>query len=127
MKTYRKGFRVERELAEMFSAYGFSVVRAAGSGYFTPDILAFKGAKQFAFEVKAHEKERLYISAKQLNALREWEANTSIPTYIAWRKARREFLFIPLHALKANPKTYVLSYEDIIRYGLRIEDLIYGI
>ena len=66
VKGYRKGFRVERELAELFSRYGFSVVRAAGSGYFTPDILVFKKSKQFAFEVKAHEKEKLYIRESQM-------------------------------------------------------------
>jgi len=47
--AYRKGVRAERELISFFRSRGYCVMRAAGSGLSSPDLLAFKRASQLAF------------------------------------------------------------------------------
>jgi hypothetical protein len=53
MWRYGKGSRAERELLNKFKQHGFIVVRAAGSGFEGPDIIAIKGGKEYAIECKA--------------------------------------------------------------------------
>ena len=126
-KTYIKGARVERELSKYFKDHGFLVVRAAGSGFNTPDLLIFKKGKQFALEVKAHESSSLYISKAQMEDLIKWEEITSIPVYVVWKKSRGEFLFIPIHAFSKNKESYVISFEKSLLNSMKKEDLVFGL
>ncbi|RMD66303.1 hypothetical protein D6833_01635, partial [Candidatus Parcubacteria bacterium] len=93
---YSKGARFERELAKMLLERGFLVVRAAGSGVYrtAPDLLAFKGHEQYAFECKAWSGDRLSLRPEQFNLLREWESRSGLSVYVAWRVARAGWLFI---------------------------------
>jgi Holliday junction resolvase len=52
MNRYVKGARGERELLAKFADLGYSVVRSAGSGVnsISPDIIAIKDGRVYAFE-----------------------------------------------------------------------------
>ncbi len=126
IKKYRKGFRVERELLKYFESHDFLVIRAAGSGFNTPDLVVFKKGKQFAFEVKAHEGSYLYIKRKQFEDLEKWEEITAIPLYIAWKKSGMDFIFIPLYLFKEGKGTFSISFEEAIKNSLKKEDFVFS-
>ncbi len=126
MSLYGKGARAERELINYFSTQGYSVIRAAGSGVnsLSPDILMFKRGNQYAIESKAHETENLGLDREQFSGLRKWEENTGITTYVAWRRNREEWLFIPLHMFKENEKTFTLNWGKAKMVGRKKEELV---
>src|SRR3989344_5970500 len=97
MRSYVKGSRVERELIDFLHGKGFSVIRAAGSGVssLSPDVLAFRHGIQYAFEVKAIEKEHLHIEKRQFLNLKKCEENTGITCLVGWRRNRKGWRFIP--------------------------------
>jgi len=125
-KTYQKGSRAERELIRQFYENGFSVIRAAGSGVssLSPDLLVFKKGKQYAFESKAWEKEYLHIKKYQFINLRGWEENTGITSYIAWRRNRQPWYFIPLTVFEENKNSFSFPWKNAELIGRKIEDLI---
>ena len=123
---YKKGSRVERKIQDYFKEHGFLVMRAAGSGFNTPDLLVFKKGKQFALEVKAHEKNSLYINKEQMEGLFKWEEITGIPVYVVWKKSRVEPLFIAIHFFKKNREGYSITFENALLNGMKKEDLVYG-
>ncbi|NYZ75661.1 hypothetical protein H0N98_00200 [Candidatus Micrarchaeota archaeon] len=108
---YAKGARGERELIAIFSEKGFSVIRAAGSGVSSlcPDILVFKKGKQYAFECKAWDSGSLSIEKEKFEFLKNWEDNTGITTFIAWRISRVGWKFMYLGELEENPKSYTVT------------------
>lgn len=126
MKTYAKGSRAERELIDFFSANGFSVIRAAGSGVSSlcPDLLAFRRGIHYAFESKAIEKEHLVIDKEQFLSHKRWEENTGITTYVAWRRNREDWLFLPLCVFEENPKSFSISWEKAKLIGKKKEELV---
>ena len=111
MLRYAKGARGERELIAIFSEKGFSVIRAAGSGVSSlcPDILVFKKGKQYAFECKAWDSGSLSIEKEKFEFLKNWEDNTGITTFIAWRISRVGWKFMYLGELEENPKSYTVT------------------
>ncbi|MEM2908990.1 MAG: Holliday junction resolvase Hjc [Candidatus Bilamarchaeaceae archaeon] len=123
-KAYKKGSRAERELINYFSAKGYSVIRAAGSGVnsLSPDLLAFRKGMHFAFESKAIEKENLNIDKEQFLNLLHWENNTGITCYIAWRRNRLPWVFIPLSVFSENEKSFGISWGKANAVGKRIEE-----
>ncbi|MEM3399832.1 MAG: Holliday junction resolvase Hjc [Candidatus Micrarchaeia archaeon] len=124
MSTYDKGARSERELIEMFSKRGFSVMRAAGSGVGgSPDLLAFKKGKWYAFECKAWGSGSIMVSKERFRKLKEWEENTGITTMLAWRIKRFGWLFIHLDILDAHRKNYTITMKKAMLVGRRFEDL----
>lgn len=123
---YGKGARSERELINLFSDHGFSVIRAAGSGVssLSPDIIVFKKGVQYAFECKAWGSTSIGIQKDKMGALKEWEENTGITTMIAWRIGRVGWRFIYLSELDENPKSYTVSLVRALAAGRRFEDLV---
>lgn len=124
MQTYRKGSRAERELIDYFSNKGYSVIRAAGSGVnsLSPDLLVFKRGMQFAFESKAIEKNNLNINRDQFLNLMQWEMNTGITSYIAWRRKGRKWSFIPLSLFNESKKSFGINWERAEMLGKKLEE-----
>ena len=111
MHRYRKGARGERELIQIFSQSGFSVIRAAGSGVnsLSPDILVFRRGRQYALECKAWDNGRVAIEPDKYEALRQWEDNTGITTMIAWKMPYEGWYFIYLSELEKNERSYSIT------------------
>jgi len=146
VKTYHKGARAERELIKFFSEHGFMVIRGAGSGTsgLSPDVLVFKGIKQYVIEAKAYESERLSLDRDQFENLQAWHETTNMETYVAWRRKKEKvdeedatnallkkgvgmryrWKFIPIAFFKENPKSFSLSWEDAQKYGKDISELL---
>jgi len=126
MTTYQKGSRAERELINHFSANGFSVIRAAGSGVnsLCPDILVFKHGVQYAIESKAWEKEHLNLDKAQFLNLRKWEENTGITCLIAWRRNRIGWRFIPISIFQETPKSFSLNWKTAESMGKQLNEII---
>ena len=146
VKTYHKGARAERELIKFFSEHGFMVIRGAGSGTsgLSPDVLVFKGIKQYVIEAKAYESERLSLDRDQFENLQAWHETTNMETYVAWRRKKEKveevdpanallkrgvgmryrWKFIPIAFFKENPKSFSLGWEDAEKYGKDISELL---
>lgn len=125
MLRYAKGARSERELISLFYDKGFSVIRAAGSGVnaLSPDILVFRKGIQYAFECKAWESSSLGIEKEKFKALKEWERNTGITTFIAWRIGRVGWRFIYLDELEENPKSHSITRDRALAIDRGFEKL----
>ncbi|OIO21829.1 hypothetical protein COV61_01080 [Candidatus Micrarchaeota archaeon CG11_big_fil_rev_8_21_14_0_20_47_5] len=124
--NYSKGSRAERELINYFSEKGFSVIRAAGSGgnSLSPDMLAFRNTRQYAFECKAHDRGSLQIEKEQFLGLKKWEENTGITTFIAWRVSREGWFFLFPSYFKENECSFSISLGDAKKLGKRKEELL---
>jgi len=122
---YAKGARSERELISLFCEKGFSVIRAAGSGVSSlcPDILVFRKGVQYAFECKAWESGSLSIERDKFRVLRDWENNTGITTFIAWRIGRVGWRFVYLDELEENPKSYTITMKRALAIDRGLERL----
>jgi Holliday junction resolvase len=122
--TYRKGSRAERELIDYFSTNGYSVIRAAGSGVnsLSPDLLAFKGGMQFAFESKAIEKNNLNIHREQFTNMQKWETNTGITCLVAWRRRGKQWRFIPLSVFNESEKSFGISWKNALLAGKELNE-----
>lgn len=125
MKRYSKGARSERELLMHFYNIDYSVMRAAGSGVnsLSPDIIAIKGDKTFAFECKAWSS-NLLIEPERLESLKTWEKNTQMQTFIAWRINNIGWFFIKLDELSKNGKNYTLTKKQVFKINRKLEALI---
>jgi Holliday junction resolvase len=149
VKTYHKGARAERELIKFFSERGFMVIRGAGSGTsgLSPDVLVFRGIRQYVIEAKAFESEHLSLDRDQFENLKKWNEVTGMETYVAWRRKKQKpgdgadktsaeslrrsgvgmqyrWRFIPIAFFKENPKSYSLSWEIAEKYGKDLSELV---
>ncbi len=123
---YAKGARGERELINTFSERGFSVIRAAGSGVssLSPDLLVFKKGVQYAFECKAWDTGSIGIEKEKFLALKKWEENTGITTFIAWRISRIGWKFMYLSELEEQDKTFTVTKKRALGIDRKLEDII---
>ncbi len=121
MNRYVKGARSERELISMLKDNGYSVMRAAGSGVnsLSPDVIAFREGKGFAFECKAWNESGISVAGEKIENLKEWERNTGMETFIAWRMQGREWFFIKLDEMKKTPTSYRISKKDTLKINRR--------
>ena len=126
MLRYAKKARSERKLISLFCEKGFSVIRAAGSGVSSlcPDILVFRKGMQYAFECKAWESGSLGIEREKFKALKDWENNTGITTFIAWRIGRVGWRFVYLDELEENPKSYTITMKRALAIDRGLERLL---
>ncbi|MEM4634006.1 MAG: Holliday junction resolvase Hjc [Candidatus Anstonellaceae archaeon] len=124
--TYRKGARAERELIHFFVKNGFAVVRAAGSGVnsLSPDILAFKGGKQYAIECKAWNSSSLSFDKQKVASMKAWEETTGITYLIGWRLQREGWLFFPVHILDEQAKNFTITLSKAKLAGKKLEELL---
>lgn len=121
---YSKGARSERELLLRLSGIDYSVMRAAGSGVnsLSPDIIAIKEGRGFAFECKAWAT-NLLIEPERLDSLRIWEKNTGMQTFIAWRINNNGWFFIKLDELLKNGKNYTMTKKKAFEINRRFEEI----
>lgn len=115
--SYKKGSRAEHELMDECEKHGFSVIRSAGSGKGSvcPDLLAFKKSDWLAFECKAVDSTSLALDTGQFEGLLQWEGNSGMTTYVAWRQRGGEWLFLRLQFFHKNAKSYAISLADAKR------------
>ncbi len=111
LTRYSKGARSERELLHSLHSNGFSVMRGAGSGVnsLSPDLIAIKGGKGFAFECKAWDRESVAIENDRFQGLLDWRNNTGMETFVAWRMNGKGWFFIRLEEMKQNEKSRAIS------------------
>jgi len=123
---YGKGSRAERELIDIFSQHGFSVIRAAGSGVGNPcpDLLAFKHGLQYGFECKAWDRGSLRIEKEQADGLRKWEENTGITIMIAWKVPREGWKFVSIGELEEKEKGYTVTLKKATAINRKVEELL---
>ena len=123
--TYKKGARAERELIHFFSAHGFEVMRAAGSGVnsLSPDLLAFRAGKQYAIECKAWDSGSLSFEKEKVRQMKKWEETTGITYFIGWRVSREGWFLFPVHLLEEQGKTYTITLAKAKLAGRKPEEL----
>ena len=121
---YSKGARSERELLLRLSGINYSVMRAAGSGVnsLSPDIIAIKEGRGFAFECKAWAT-NLIIEPERLDSLQAWEKNTGMQTFIAWKINNKGWFFIKLNELFKNGKNYTMTKSRAFEINRRFEEI----
>ncbi|MGD0510540.1 MAG: Holliday junction resolvase Hjc [Candidatus Micrarchaeaceae archaeon] len=126
MTRYSKGARCERELLSDLHSRGYSVMRSAGSGINTlsPDIIAMKSGKRLAFECKAWDSGNLSMENERFRGLLEWQSNTGMETYVAWRMSNAGWYFIKLEEMKVNEKTTTVSKRQVLEANRRLEAII---
>lgn len=126
MRTYSKGARTERELLALLQGHRYSVMRAAGSGVSSvaPDIIAIKEGDGLAFECKAWEKSNVAIEIEKIEMLMEWERNTHMHTFIAWRMNGEGWFFIKLNEMSKAEKNYVITRKNAVAIARRFENII---
>ena len=126
MRRYVKGARGERELLNNLYSKGFSVIRSAGSGVnsISPDIIAVKDGRGLAFECKAWDRGSIAIEKEKYDSLVEWQRNSRMETYIAWRMSNMGWYFIRLEEMRSNEKSWSVTRSDAVAISRRIESLI---
>lgn len=125
MKRYSKGARGERELLNFLYSKGYSVMRAAGSGVNSlgPDIIAFKDGTGLAFECKAWNKSSLSIEAEKIEKLKQWQSNTKMHTFIAWRMNGTGWFFMTMNELNRTPDYYTVTRKNALLVNRKVEDI----
>ncbi len=118
---YGKGSRAEHELIGMLEEKGYSVVRAAGSGKYTPDLLAFRAGRAYAFECKAWNSPRLSIDKLQFGSLQKWQENTGLTTYVAWKVPKEGWYFIFPEHFEEQGASYTLQLSKAKLLGNRFD------
>ena len=126
MQRYSKGARSERELLNTLYGKAYSVMRSAGSGVnsISPDIIAVKNGQGLAFECKAWEKSSISIEQEKYESLREWERNSGMRTFIAWRMNGESWFFIKLDEMKKTEKNYTVTKKTAYAIARRLESII---
>ncbi len=126
MTHYNKGANAERELLQTLYLAGMAVCRAAGSGKGkdtipTPDAIALRKGKIYAFECKAWKAANLNISTQQMNDLEEWCRLAGAELVIAWKIPRKGWRFLEKKHFHENEKSYSISVQKAHDEGKRIE------
>ncbi len=126
MKRYSKGARGERELLNFLYSKGYSVMRAAGSGVNSlgPDIIAFKEGTGLAFECKAWNKTSISIEAEKIEKLKQWESNTKMHTFIAWRMNGSGWFFISLDEMNRTTEYYTVTRRNALSINRKVDDIL---
>ena len=126
MTRYSKGERTERELIDMLHSASYSVMRAAGSGVssLSPDVIAVKDGSGYAFECKAWESTSLTIEPDRFEALKEWERNTHMKTFVAWRMNGKPWLLIKPDEMSMAEKNYTITRKNALKIGRYISELL---
>ncbi len=126
MHRYIKGARSERELINFFYKLNYSVIRSAGSGVnsLSPDIIVIKNKKGFAFECKAWDRSSLSIDKDRYKSLKDWENNTGMNTFIAWRMNIKGWYFIKPEEMNETDKHYTITMTNALKIGRNLNSII---
>jgi len=106
IKTYRKGYRAERELLRFLTSRGYSAIRQASSGgtHSPVDVVAMKAGKILSFEIKSWST-KPKLAGKQLQAFKQWSDNAGAMAFLAWYN-QNKWKFLPLSDAEKN------NYDD---------------
>ncbi len=120
-RSYAKGYRAELELVHELAKRGFVAIRSPRSGRISlpaPDVIAAKRGRLFAFECKF--KDRSFVVDKcELDQLRSWKRIGGAHCFVAWKRKRRGWYFIPLDVvLKEKGRVNIRLAE---KYGRDID------
>lgn len=126
MTRYSKGARGERELLNYLHDRGYSVMRGAGSGVnsLSPDIIAIKEGKGLAFECKAWDRDSIAIENDRYTGLVEWQDNTKMSTFVAWRMSGAGWLFIKPDEMSKNSKSRSVTKRTAVQINRGIESIL---
>ena len=120
MQLYRKGANAERELIKALFDRKFSVVRAAGSGVSSmesPDVIAMRNGRVFAFECKAWNSSNLSIEKPKFESALEWCNNGGAQFHVAWKVQNKGWYFLRPELFSASPKFYSISRNNALKRG----------
>lgn len=126
MTRYSKGARSERELLGMLHEKGYSVIRSAGSGVnplSPPDLIAVRKGKGLAFECKAWNSTSLAIEPEKYRSLLDWQGNTNMKTFIAWRMNGEGWFFVKLEEMFKSEKNYTITMKEAKRINRKVEEI----
>jgi Holliday junction resolvase len=126
MTHYNKGANAERELLHILYLSGMAVCRAAGSGKGkdtipTPDAIALRKGKIYAFECKAWKATSLNIPLQQMHDLEKWCQMAGAELVIGWKIPNKGWRFLKKEDMHVNKKSYAISREKAFKVGKRIE------
>ena len=109
-----------------FQELGYSVVRSAGSGVnsISPDIIVIKDGVGFSFECKAWDKSSLNIEPDKHKVLVDWQRNTRMHTFIAWRMNNMGWFFIKPEEMNQNEKSFTVTKKQAVSINRLFGDLI---
>ncbi len=126
LTKYSKGARGERELLNYLHDRGYSVMRGAGSGVnsLSLDVIAIKDGVGLAFECKAWDKDSIAIETDRYNGLVEWQNNTKMSTFVAWRMNGTGWFFIKPDELGENKKSRSITKKEAIKINRRLENIL---
>jgi Holliday junction resolvase len=122
MHRYSKGARAERELVEILKRKGYVVVRAAGSGVnsISPDLIAVKNGKVYAFECKFWNRSNLSLEKEKIKYLKEIQKQ-GIISYIAWKIPRLGWFLIEPRELEEQEKNYSISKKKALEINRNLD------
>jgi len=115
MQRYSKGARAERELLDILKEKGYVVVRAAGSGVnsISPDLIAIKNKKVYAFECKFWDRNNLSLEKDKILFLKEIQKQGVI-SFVAWKIPRLGWFLIEPKEFKEQKKNYSISKKKVL-------------
>ena len=104
---------------------GYSVVRSAGSGVnsISPDLVAIRAGKGLAFECKAWKSTSVSIDPEKYQFLVQWQQNTNMKTFVAWRINGEGWFFVKLEELFRTEKNYTITMKNAKRINRGIEEI----
>jgi len=125
MLRYSKGARAERELLEILKERGYVVVRAAGSGVnsISPDLIAIKNGKVYAFECKFWGRNNLSLEKDKISYLKGIQQQ-GIISFVAWKIPRLGWFLIEPKEFEEQEKSFSISKTKVLELNRGLEHLI---
>lgn len=122
---YNKGASHERQLAKKLTSEGFEVIRAAGSGCNTPDLIAGRNGETFVFECKYSTKKAVYIDKRQIDTQVVFAKKFGAKFFVAMKFKYIPWAFFEFSELKDTGKSYKVSKLEA-KKGLKLRQLLYS-
>jgi holliday junction resolvase Hjr len=113
-----KGSSAERELLHTLWGNGYAVLRVAGSGstqFDACDLIAGKGGKSYAIEVKACGGTKQYISSEQMAELQRFAAAFGATPMIAVKWTRRGWGVTEAVKLQSTGKLFGVNQAEMTK------------
>ncbi|MCS7122433.1 MAG: hypothetical protein NZ908_00530 [Candidatus Micrarchaeota archaeon] len=112
MKNIYRGIRVERKLRDILRQNGYLVIRAAGSGYDTPDLIALKNGRAVIVEVKTTKRDVIYFRREQYNNMKDFFDNGFNVVVAVYRSGEFRFYgFLEIVDTGKRPKLDLSSFH----------------
>ena len=127
MNAKAKGTKGERELIKFFNEYGWSAIRAAGSGssrYPSPDILAGNAIRRVAIECKVTKETKKYLLKGEIEQLNQFSQMFGAESWIAVKFPEQPWYFVMPEDLQSSGDNWVLSLDSAKLKGLNSLELI---